>query len=101
MKHSLFLWIVCAGGLFLLVSPAFNRWRVRWPKTALCIAGIMAESYVVLGFVDRNIGQQDRWFSLLSHMQSVIGGIAIGLLVAFELFDLLDRRRYPEHANPA
>ena len=100
MKYHWTLWIISAGGIFLLVSPLLNKWRIRWPKTALFIAGLMAECYVTLGVIDHHIGQQDRWYPLVSHLQFMAGGVGIGLLVAFELFDLLDYRRYPQCANP-
>jgi hypothetical protein len=101
MKNSFDLWVVCVGGLLLLIVPFFNKWRLRWPKTALFIAGIMAQVYVVLGLVDQHIGRHDGWFSLLGTYQSMAGGIGIGLLVTFELFDLLDYRRNPACANPS
>jgi hypothetical protein len=100
MKYHWTLWIIGACGIFLLASPLLNKWRIRWPKTALFIAGLMAECYVTLEIIDHHIGQQDRWYSLVSHLQSMAGGVGIGLLVAFELFDLLDYRRHPQCANP-
>ena len=100
MKSSLDLWAVGVCGLLLLILPFFNRWSLRWPKAALFIAGIMAEVYVVLGLVDQHIGRQDHWFALLGNYQWIALGIGIGLLLAFELFDLLDYRRNPACANP-
>jgi hypothetical protein len=101
MTYHWTLWIICIGGIILLVSPLFNKWHLRWPKTALFIAGVMAERFVVLGIVDHHIGQEDRWYPLFSHLQSIAGGIGIGLMAAFELFNLLDYRRNPQFANPS
>lgn len=89
MHIILLLPVIAVGGVCLLVGPFVSpsmRSVPLWLKAAICMAGIAAEAYLALRFAAIDLGGQNKWYPLVSHLRSFVGGIGVGLLLTYLLF---------------
>ena len=81
--------LLAAGGLlsllFLIPLLSRNYQFERWSRLALVTIILCTLAWAALGFVDQHIGSQSRWHPLSSHIQSMFGGAAAGVLVVLIL----------------
>src|SRR5437773_12133620 len=86
--HVITICLIVGGlvPLAFLVPLSSSRYQfARWAKLLLSIIILSGIAWSGLGFLDHRIGVQDRWYPLTSHIQSMLGGVAAGLILVLML----------------
>jgi hypothetical protein len=102
--HAIRIALIAIGGFLLMAMPLFAR-RAKsmktypsWALVAWFVAGATAVAYLGVGYFVHSLGIRDRWLPLLSHLRSLIGGIAIGIILTLVLWYFLGYLRTPTRA---
>jgi hypothetical protein len=98
-SHAIRIALIALGGVLLMAIPLFAR-RTKsmktypsWALAAWFVAGATALVFLGLGYFVHSLSIWDRWLPLLSHLRSLIGGIAIGIILTLVLWHFLGYSR--------